>query len=183
MARDVTSNGNDEAPTDGRFVKEAGYVEELASSCFARELVVKRSRFIAVAGPAATVTDAQAFIAAACEPDARHNCWAYKIDSDSTRCSDDGEPQGTAGKPILAAIDRSRLEHVAVVVVRYFGGIKLGASGLARAYGTAAAQCLAEAPRRRREITRDIRVAVPHACIGDVLNAAGLYTILDVVYR
>lgn len=76
--------------------------------------------------------------------DATHNTWAYRIET-QLRFNDDGEPGGTAGRPILAVIDRLSLDHVLVVVTRWFGGIKLGASGLARAYGGTAAACLQHA--------------------------------------
>jgi hypothetical protein len=78
--------------------------------------------------------------------DATHNCWAWRIGGDY-RSSDDGEPAGTAGRPILAAIDGQGFDRVMVVVTRWFGGIKLGAGGLVRAYGGAAAECLRTAPR------------------------------------
>jgi putative IMPACT (imprinted ancient) family translation regulator len=78
--------------------------------------------------------------------DATHNCWAYRVGA-QYRFNDDGEPSGTAGKPILAAIDGQGLDRVAVVVTRWFGGIKLGAGGLVRAYGGTAAECLRVAER------------------------------------
>jgi putative IMPACT (imprinted ancient) family translation regulator len=80
-------------------------------------------------------------------PDATHNCWAWRI-GERYRFNDDGEPGGSAGRPILAAIDGQGLDAVAVVVTRWFGGIKLGAGGLARAYGGCAAECLRRASRR-----------------------------------
>ncbi len=102
---------------------------------------IKNSRFIARAAPVDSVQAATDFIARVGEPAATHNCWAYRL-GDAYRFSDDGEPGGTAGKPILGAIDRSGFDAVAVVVTRYFGGVKLGAGGLARAYGGVAASCL-----------------------------------------
>lgn len=102
---------------------------------------IKNSRFTARAGPVDTVEAAQAFIERVSEPAATHNCWAYRV-GDAYRFSDDGEPGGTAGKPILGAIDRAGFDSVVVVVTRYFGGVKLGAGGLARAYGGVAASCL-----------------------------------------
>lgn len=183
MTRGLSSGDAGASSSENGSSGEGTFIEELATPCFATELVVKRSRFIAVAGPAATVRDADAFIVAASEADARHNCWAYRLNEDVSRCSDDGEPQGTAGRPILAAIDRSGLDRVALVVVRYFGGVKLGASVLARTYGAVAAHCLAEAPRRRKEVTEDLTVTVPHAAVGDIFNAARSCTVLDVEYR
>lgn len=111
------------------------------------ELVVQRSRFLAWAAPVADPDAALAFIAGRRQADASHACWAFRI-GQQYRSSDDGEPAGTAGRPILAAIDGQGLDQVAVVVLRWFGGIKLGAGGLVRAYGGCAAQCLRLAPRR-----------------------------------
>jgi uncharacterized YigZ family protein len=102
---------------------------------------VRKSRFLARAAPAGSVEAALAFFARVREADATHNCWAYRIGA-SYRFSDDGEPGGTAGRPILQAIDAQALDRVAVVVARWFGGIKLGAGGLVRAYGGTAAECL-----------------------------------------
>jgi uncharacterized YigZ family protein len=108
---------------------------------------IKKSRFIANAAPADSVDAALAFVARVGERDATHNCWAYRIDA-QYRFNDDGEPAGTAGKPILQAIDGQSLDRVAVVVTRWFGGIKLGAGGLVRAYGGCAAECLRLAPKQ-----------------------------------
>lgn len=105
------------------------------------EEVIKKSRFIAVAGPIANEHAAKDFIAVHSDPAANHNCWAWRV-GQSYRFSDDGEPSGTAGKPILQAIDRLQLDNVAVVVTRWFGGILLGSGGLVRAYGGTAASCL-----------------------------------------
>ncbi len=118
------------------------------------EMLVQRSRFLAWAAPVADPEAALAFIAGRRQPDASHACWAFRV-GQQYRSSDDGEPAGTAGRPILAAIDGQGLDQVAVVVLRWFGGIKLGAGGLVRAYGGCAAQCLRLAPRRRlRALTR-----------------------------
>jgi uncharacterized YigZ family protein len=107
---------------------------------------VRKSRFLARAAPVDAPDAALAFFARVHERDATHNCWAYRIGT-QYRFSDDGEPAGTAGKPILQAIDGQGLDRVAVVVARWFGGIKLGAGGLVRAYGGAAAECLRLAPK------------------------------------
>jgi uncharacterized YigZ family protein len=105
------------------------------------EEIIKKSRFIATAGPVASEQAAKEFIAAHSDRDANHNCWAWRV-GQSYRSSDDGEPGGTAGKPILQAIDRLSLDNVAVVVTRWFGGVLLGSGGLIRAYGGTAAACL-----------------------------------------
>jgi uncharacterized YigZ family protein len=108
---------------------------------------IKKSRFIARAAPVSSPEDTFAFLEAVKEPEATHNCWAFKIGG-NYRFSDGGEPKGTAGKPMLGAIERQALDHVMVVVTRYFGGIKLGAGGLTRAYGGVTAACLKEAPKK-----------------------------------
>ncbi len=128
------------------------------------EAVIKKSRFVCRAGPADSPEEAMAFLEAVRDPQATHNCWAYRI-GDAYRFSDDGEPGGTAGRPILAAIEAQGLDRVVVVVTRYFGGIKLGTGGLARAYGGVAAQCLRGAPRRPLVRFRRVRVRVPFAAI------------------
>lgn len=102
---------------------------------------IRKSRFLAVAAPVRDPADAAAFLEAAREPQATHSCWAWRI-GQAYRFHDDGEPGGTAGRPILQAIDGQDCDRVAVMVVRWFGGIKLGTGGLARAYGGVAAQCL-----------------------------------------
>jgi uncharacterized YigZ family protein len=109
-------------------------------------LEARHSRFLARAAPAGTAEAALAFLAEVRDPAATHNCWAYRIGA-AYRSSDDGEPAGTAGRPILAAIDGQGCDRVMVVVTRWYGGIKLGAGGLVRAYGGAAAECLRTAQR------------------------------------
>ncbi|MFT4246839.1 MAG: YigZ family protein [Pseudomonas sp.] len=107
---------------------------------------VRHSRFLALAAPIDGAQAALAFVREVSDPEATHNCWAYRHGSDY-RSSDDGEPAGTAGRPILAAIDGQGFDRVVVVVTRWFGGVKLGAGGLVRAYGGTAAECLRQAPR------------------------------------
>jgi uncharacterized YigZ family protein len=128
---------------------------------------VRHSRFIARAGHAQSPDAAMAFLAAVREDDVSHNCWAYRI-GDQYRSSDDGEPSGTAGRPILAAVDGQGLDQVVVVVARWFGGIKLGAGGLVRAYGGAAAQCLRTASRRPLVRLRELHVRAGFDDIGAV---------------
>lgn len=111
------------------------------------EIVVKHSRFRVLAAPVDSPAAALAFLAEVGDPDATHNCWAYRIGA-QYRFSDDNEPAGTAGRPILAAIDGQGLDQVVAVVTRWYGGIKLGAGGLVRAYGGSAAECLRQAERR-----------------------------------
>ena len=102
------------------------------------EISEKKSRFIAHIAPAQTEEEAQAFIEKIKKQywDARHNCWAYSIGEKqpALRCSDDGEPSGTAGKPMLEVLTGQELHNVVAVVTRYFGGTLLGTGGLVRAY-------------------------------------------------
>ncbi len=107
-------------------------------------LEVSKSKFIAAAIPIANPEEALAWVdkKRAEHPKASHWCWAYAFDGGNTRYSDDGEPSGSAGRPILQAIEGEGLESVAVVVTRYYGGTKLGTGGLARAYGGSAREAL-----------------------------------------
>ncbi len=107
---------------------------------------IRKSRFLAQAAPVPSVERAMAFLHEVTDPAATHNCWAYRIGQDY-RFNDDGEPGGTAGRPILQAIEGAGVDRVMVVVTRWYGGIKLGAGGLVRAYGGTAAECLRLAER------------------------------------
>ncbi|MFK0275679.1 IMPACT family protein [Ensifer sp. NPDC090286] len=118
---------------------------------------VKKSRFLAFAAPIADEQAAKDFLASHSDPTANHNCWAWRL-GQAYRFSDDGEPSGTAGKPILAAIDGQDLDGVAVVVTRWFGGILLGSGGLVRAYGGTAALCLRAA--EKIEMIETVRATV-----------------------
>jgi uncharacterized YigZ family protein len=107
---------------------------------------IRKSRFLAQAAPVQAAAQAMAFLHEVADPAATHNCWAYRIGQDY-RFNDDGEPGGTAGRPILQAIEGAGVDRVMVVVTRWYGGIKLGAGGLVRAYGGTAAECLRLAER------------------------------------
>jgi len=133
-----------------------------APARFAQE--VRKSSFVANAASCATPQAALAFIAASGDAAATHNCWAYRI-GQQYRFSDDGEPAGTAGKPILAAIDGQGMDQTAVVVTRWFGGIKLGAGGLVRAYGGCAAECLRTAAKQPLIETMEVEFALPFASL------------------
>lgn len=111
---------------------------------FAQE--IKKSRFLAIAAPVANEEAAKEFLAQNSDPAATHNCWAWRM-GQNYRFSDDGEPSGTAGKPILQAIDGQELDNIVVLVTRWFGGILLGSGGLIRAYGGTAALCLRQAEK------------------------------------
>ena len=138
-------------------------------------LEVKHSRFIARAAPATSPEAALAFVDEVGDPDATHNCWAYRIGAEY-RSSDDNEPAGTAGRPILAAIDGQGYDQVVVVVTRWFGGIKLGAGGLVRAYGGAAAECLRTAQRRALIEMREVALAAPFDELGSVHAALAAFS-------
>lgn len=128
------------------------------------EKVIERSRFIANAAHAADEEEARAFVAKirAQHSLATHNCYAFVADKTGNllRFSDDGEPQGTAGMPILEVLRSKKLFETAVVVTRYFGGIKLGAGGLVRAYAGTAAEALAQADIREYRVCRTLFASV-----------------------
>ena len=105
---------------------------------------IKKSRFIVNAAPVISAEQAAQFIDSISDPNATHNCWAWKI-GQKYRFNDDGEPTSTAGRPILSAIEGQDCDQVVIVVTRYFGGIKLGTGGLIRAYGGSASHCLQQA--------------------------------------
>ena len=105
------------------------------------EETIKKSRFIGHAACVTSQAESLDFYESVADTQATHNCWAWRI-SFQVRSSDDGEPSGTAGRPILNVIERRELKNVMIVVTRYFGGIKLGVGGLVRAYSGTAAKCL-----------------------------------------
>lgn len=129
---------------------------------FRCEIEVDRSRFIATVQEVVSPEAAQAFVAElkAEFPDANHNCWAYLVgppgSSDRIGLSDDGEPHGVAGKPMLTCLQHSGLGDVAVVVTRYFGGIKLGKGGMVKAYTAAVQTALDQLPRGERIAWREL---------------------------
>ncbi len=134
----------------------------------------KMSRFLAFALPVSSVDEARECIALYANEyhDARHVCWAYMVGADRLTylSSDNGEPSGTAGKPILGQINSLGLTNVVVIVVRYFGGIKLGTSGLITAYREAARLALDDAGTvEGREMTQ-MRVTFPYLAMNDVMK-------------
>lgn len=140
------------------------YVVPEGSVCVETE--VKRSRFIATlayvsdrAGAMAVVDEMRAEY-----PDARHHCWAFVIGNPDSAAeasmSDDGEPQGTAGKPILNVLQHKKVGNIVAVVTRYFGGIKLGAGGLVRAYSAAVQAAYDQLPLKEIVPSKEIRFAV-----------------------
>lgn len=133
------------------------------------ETEVKRSRFIATLQEAATAEAAQNFVAEmkAEFPDANHNCWAYLVgppgSSDRIGLSDDGEPHGCAGKPMLTCLQHSGLGDVVIVVTRYFGGTKLGKGGMVKAYTAATQAALDQCPRSEQIDWRVLEVCFDYA--------------------
>lgn len=134
------------------------------------ELVIRKSRFIAHVAPIASADDADAVIAAIKKTawDARHNCSAQVTGAmgERARSSDDGEPSGTAGVPMLEVLRRRDLTDVVAVVTRYFGGVKLGAGGLVRAYSSAVSEALDRAALVDRRVLAEVTIAVDHADAG-----------------
>lgn len=135
------------------------------------QIKIERSRFLALAFPVRSDVELNEHLAAITKKHfkATHHCWAYRLHGEGqvrTRSSDAGEPSGTAGKPILSAIEGAELYDTAVVVVRWFGGVKLGTGGLARAYRQAAVTVLSHAPRKREILYQRFEISVSFAATG-----------------
>ncbi|AMM12227.1 YigZ family protein [Streptomyces albidoflavus] len=152
------------------------------------ETEINRSRFLCTLAPAATEEEAQAVIARVrrAHADATHNCYAYVIGADASvqKAADDGEPGGTAGVPMLQMLLRRDIRYAVAVVTRYYGGVKLGAGGLIRAYGGSVGEALDALGTRTRRRFRLASVTVGHERAGRLQNdlrAAGR-TIRDVHY-
>ncbi|GIQ70230.1 YigZ family protein [Xylanibacillus composti] len=139
-----------------------------------KEIVIKRSRFIGHGAPVETEEEALAFIAAIRKTHAAatHNCFAYMIGERDQiqKFSDDGEPSGTAGKPILEVLKNQKLKNVAVVVTRYFGGIMLGAGGLVRAYTDGAVAASEASVPVEQVLHRLVRIRVDYTWLGKLEN-------------
>ena len=149
------------------------------------ELLIKKSRFLGCVEPVAGREEANERVAAlrAQHPDAAHVCWALMAGGHSA-ANDDGEPGGTAGRPMLDVLRHRELEGVLATVVRYFGGVKLGAGGLVRAYTDAVAQALADAERIELVRLHTFQAIVPYAVEGAIrreLDAHGA-TLVEVVH-
>lgn len=134
----------------------------------------KRSKFLAFATPVTTVEQVKEIVEAYQKRyyDARHVCYAYRLGErgEQERANDNGEPSGTAGKPILGQIHSKELTNVLVIVVRYFGGVKLGTSGLIVAYRLAAAEALEAVPHIEKTINSEITLRFSYALLNDVLR-------------
>lgn len=134
----------------------------------------KRSRFLSFALPVRTPDEVktQLDIYRKKYYDARHVCWAYMLGPDRTtfRANDDGEPSSTAGKPILGQINSNNLTDILIIVVRYFGGIELGTSGLIVAYRTAAAEAIAAARIKERTVDETITITFEYPHLNSVMR-------------
>ena len=134
------------------------------------EMIIKRSRFLATVSRVTTPDEAKAFVERlkARHPDANHNCWAFNAGAPGTTArigaSDDGEPKGTAGRPMLNVLLHCGIGEIAVVVTRYFGGIKLGAGGLVRAYSQGARDVIEKAGTAENVLSRVYGVKMPYDC-------------------
>jgi uncharacterized YigZ family protein len=148
--------------------------QTLAAACHS-ELVIRKSRFIGCVQPIADRSAARAQVHAlrAAHPGAAHVCWAMLAGGESAAV-DDGEPGGTAGRPMLEVLRHQALDGVLATVVRYFGGVKLGAGGLLRAYADAVAQALREAERVPLRRAQSLSFAVPYDLEGAVRREAAL---------
>ena len=145
---------------------------------FSLEEEAKKSRFIAKANHVETPEQAHAFLKEIYLADASHHCWAYRI-GNLYRFSDDGEPSGSAGQPILAAIEGQNIDQVMVIVIRYFGGTKLGVGGLVRAYSSATANCLRQADKQKILHFVPIEFEAPFSFTGDLFNILSQFHIID----
>ena len=134
----------------------------------------KRSKFLAFAFPVSTVDDIKALVEEHQKKyyDARHVCYAYMLGHERLvfRANDNGEPSGTAGKPILGQINSNELTDILIIVVRYFGGVKLGTSGLIQAYKAAAAEAIAAAEIVERTVDERIRIHFEYVLMNAVMR-------------
>ncbi len=164
-----------------RYLTVKGYGEN--------EIIIQKSRFIAHIDRAETEEEAQEFIQKIKKQnwDAAHNCSAYLIGEQDQiqKANDDGEPSGTAGVPILEVLKKKKLKDTVVVITRYFGGIKLGAGGLIRAYGKATSEGLAATGIVERKLMAIMHTTIDYTLLGKVENElrSSIYTIKDINYQ
>lgn len=145
-------------------------IKELAEGTYTE----KRSKFLAFAMPVSSVDEVKQYVAEYSKKyyDARHCCYAYMLGHERLefRANDNGEPSGTAGKPILGQINSNELTNILIIVVRYFGGIKLGTSGLIVAYKAAAAEAIANAEIIEKTVDEDVNFAFEYPFMNDVMR-------------
>lgn len=154
---------------------------------FRQEIVIEKSRFICTLKKVNSEAEAQAFIKAIKKEfwDATHNCSAYIVDEMAQRSSDDGEPSGTAGLPMLEVLRKNKLTNTAAVVTRYFGGIKLGAGGLVRAYTNSVAEAVRATGIAQKVLVSRFSFMYDLNDVGKILNILyqqQLFEIADVEY-
>ena len=158
--------------TDGQIFLMDSYktIKQLSEGTYSE----KRSKFLAFAIPVTSVGEVKERVAEYQKKyyDARHVCYAYMLGAERTefRANDNGEPSGTAGKPILGQINSNELTDILIVVVRYFGGIKLGTSGLIVAYRQAAAEALAAAEVVEKTVDEDVTFLFEYPFMNDVMR-------------
>ncbi|TYS59983.1 YigZ family protein [Sutcliffiella horikoshii] len=153
------------------------------------EIVIQKSRFIAHITRATTEEEAQSFIQEIKKKhwDATHNCSAYMIGENNQiqKANDDGEPSGTAGVPILEVLKKKGLKDTVVVITRYFGGIKLGAGGLIRAYGKATSEGIAATGMVERKLVQIMHTNVEYTLLGKIeneLRSSSIHLLKDIHY-
>lgn len=154
---------------------------------FRQEIVIEKSRFICTLKKVHSEAEAQEFIKAIKKEfwDATHNCSAYIVDDMAQRSSDDGEPSGTAGLPMLEVLRKNKLTNTAAVVTRYFGGIKLGAGGLVRAYTNSVAEAVKATGIAQKVLVSKFSFIYDLNEVGKILNILyqqQLFEIADVEY-
>jgi uncharacterized YigZ family protein len=170
------------------YMNTNSYLIPAKITCYQQE--IKRSKFLAWIAPVNSPQVAKQWIQSLRDkyPDARHVCWAYIAGAPNTSLksmSDDGEPNGTAGKPILNVIEHSGVGDIGVVVVRYFGGIKLGAGGLARAYSSSVSEAMKQAEFIHKVAMQELELKLPYAKEAQVryLLADAQGKVLDIKYN
>ncbi|MGD6776462.1 YigZ family protein [Sutcliffiella horikoshii] len=153
------------------------------------EITIQKSRFIAHIARATTEEEAQSFIQEIKKKhwDATHNCSAYMIGENNQiqKANDDGEPSGTAGVPILEVLKKKDLKDTVVVITRYFGGIKLGAGGLIRAYGKATSEGIAATRMVERKLVQIMHTNVEYTLLGKIeneLRSSAIHLLKDIHY-
>lgn len=153
------------------------------------EIIIQKSRFIAHIARATTEEDAQSFIQEIKKKhwDATHNCSAYMIGENNQiqKANDDGEPSGTAGVPILEVLKKKDLKDTVVVITRYFGGIKLGAGGLIRAYGKATSEGIAATGIVERKLVQIMLITIEYTLLGKIEKElrSSNYIVKDIHYK
>ncbi|KAL5556542.1 hypothetical protein UlMin_038778 [Ulmus minor] len=179
FASDATATNRAMVTTTSSSSSNAGSAYTTIKERVRFEKEIKKSKFIAIAGPISDEQSALSFLSQVRDPRATHNCWAYKV-GDQYRSNDDGEPSGTAGKPMHSAIESSGIDRVMVVVIRYFGGIKLGTGGLVRAYGGVTSECLRNAPTHLVKSKIQMGVEVPFDLIGVLYHQLQSFQVEDI---